>query len=132
MRDWIAHIERQVAAAMRREDLNARKPVERTAKDQLGQTNGRLKRLTNGVHQIMICQPCVQRGTPGMNENDCTEFVRLLPEWIEETVGNVPAIDQGRYLYSFESTLADQAIKLSSREQRVLQRNSPSPMNRSG
>ena len=91
------HVGRQVAAAVRRADLEAGELIERALEDQVRERDGRLQRIADGVRQQPVARQAPARlelrRAQGMHEDQHAELLGLGPEGVELRIAQLLAVD---------------------------------------
>ena len=114
-------VERQVAAAVRRDNLEAWISIQGSFEYGLRQTDGGLERLPDGIHQVLRGQPRTERRPPRVNEHHGRQFIGFRPKRIETAVGDVDVIGPRGDLDALEASFPHQHLEPSGRALRMLQ-----------
>src|SRR5438445_328456 len=118
---------RQIAAAVRRADLQPGEPVERAFEDQVRERDRRLERIADGVLEPAAApEPRLEigRGAVGLrvDEHQHAQLLGLGPERVEPRVGQILAGDAAAHAGAEQAVLPAAFLELLRGEVRVLQR----------
>src|SRR5207247_5251895 len=106
-------------------DLEARKTIERSFKDEVRKEYRGLQRISNRVAQTASSLKtrilCGARCPLGMHEQQDPQFLRLCPERIELTIGDLLTFDTSSDGGAAHSQFFDGLVQLVARRMRMLQ-----------
>ncbi len=117
-----AAVARQIAAAVRGHDLQARMAIEHAAKDEMRQRNRRLERLSDDVAEVVRAQPLAQRRAERMNEDDSAKLSSRRPERRELRGAQLALVDSRGNLHAFQALVLHGLTQLHGGEFRMLKR----------
>src|SRR5213592_1862104 len=96
-------------------------PVQNAGEDQVGESDGVLRRLSHSVGQVPLVEPLVERAAEGVQEEDCLGLLGPRPERFVRRVGQLTARGMAGDLHAAQP-LFEGMLEGAYREPRVLQR----------
>src|SRR5262249_6514162 len=112
-----SRIRRQVAAAVRRADLEAGELVEGALEDQMRQRDGRLERVADHVPEIAVAlEPALELRRRArhlrVDEDEAAELLALRPEGMELRIADLLAVDAAADGGAAQPVLLDAFLEL--------------------